>query len=63
MDKVINKYQLGYTVAHDKINTQKYLVKKILTENKREIIQKQATKHLIWENQKNKFLTTLEPHG
>ena len=62
MDKIINKYQIGYTVAHDEINAQTQIIKKILNENNRLEIQKKAEQHLVWESQKKEFLISLGIH-
>ena len=63
MERIINKYQIGYTVAHDEINAQTRIIKKILNENNRLGIQKKAEQHLVWERQESMFLKTLGFHG
>ncbi len=63
MEKIINKYQIGYTVAHDEINAQTRIIKKMLNENNRLEIQKIAEQHLVWESQESLFLKTMGSHG
>ena len=54
---------MGYTVAHDEINAQTRIIKKMLNENNRLEIQKIAEQHLVWERQESLFLKTLGSHG
>ena len=63
MEKIINKYQIGYTVDFDDLNAQIEAVTKILNENNRVEIQKIAENNLVWESQQSLFLKTLESHG
>ena len=63
MGRIINKYQIGYTVAHDEINAQTRTIKKMLNENNRLEIQKIAEQRLVWERQESLFLKTLGSHG
>lgn len=59
IEKIINKYSLGYCVPFDNLNEQIKLIKKILQENKGEIIQNVSVKNLVWENQSTSFLNSI----
>ena len=63
MEKIINKYQIGYTVEYDDLEAQIQVIKKILDENNRTEIQQIAEQHLVWESQENLFLKILESNG
>ena len=63
MEKIINKYQIGYTVEYDDLEAQIQVIKKILDENNRTEIQQIAEQYLVWESQENLFLKILESNG
>lgn len=63
IEKVISEYKIGYTAAHDNIENQIQMIKKILNENNEEEIQKIADQDLVWESQKGLFLKTLGLDG
>ena len=63
MEKIINKYQIGYTVEYDDLEAQIQVIKKILDENNRTEIQQIAEQHLVWESQESLFFKILESNG
>ena len=63
MEKIINKYQIGYTVEYDDLEAQIQVIKNILDENNRAEIQQIAEQHLVWESQEGLFLKILESNG
>ena len=63
MEKIINKYQIGYTVEYDDLEAQIQVIKKILDENNRTEIQQIAEQNLVWESQEDLFLKILESNG
>ncbi len=63
MEKIINKYQIGYTVDYDDLEAQIQVIKNILDENNRTEIQQIAEQHLVWESQEGLFLKILESNG
>ena len=59
IEKIINKYSIGYCVPFNDINEQVKFIKKILQSNIGKKIQNIASKNLVWENQKKSFLNSI----